>query len=169
VVKWGLQPENAGRRCKPRISGYPIPGQRMLIVKMGEQVVRRSPCRRRRDPLLEDHLSEPQGEASLCWNRKIMSAEKRPAFFDAEEREVIESFEAAPESGAVCPSPPEERAKAGAEWRALVEKASARKAITLRLEERDIERLEAIARQRGLPYQTPVSSIRGGNVARGGD
>jgi hypothetical protein len=61
-----------------------------------------------------------------------MSAEKRPAFFDDEEREVIESFEAALESGAARPSPPEERAKAGAEWRALVEKASTRKALTLR-------------------------------------
>ena len=88
-----------------------------------------------------------------------MSAEKRPAFFDAEEREAIESFEAALESGVVRPSPPEERAKASAEWRALVEKASARKAITLRLQERDIERLKAIARQRGLPYQTLVSSV----------
>ena len=88
-----------------------------------------------------------------------MSAEKVPAFFDAEEREVIESFEAALETGALRPSPPEERAKAGAEWRALVQKASARKAITLRLQERDIERLKAIARQRGLPYQTLVSSV----------
>src|ERR1700733_1814670 len=88
-----------------------------------------------------------------------MSAEKRPPFFDAEEREAIESFEAALESGTVRPSPPEERAKASAKWRAVVEKASARKAITLRLQERDIERLKAIARQRGLPYQTLVSSV----------
>jgi predicted DNA binding CopG/RHH family protein len=88
-----------------------------------------------------------------------MSAEKRPAFFDVDEQEVIESFEAALESGAVRPSLPEQRAKASAEWRGLVEKASVRKAITLRLQERDIERLKAIARQRGLPYQTLVSSV----------
>jgi hypothetical protein len=68
-----------------------------------------------------------------------MSAEKRSAFFDVEERELIENFEAALESGALRPSSPEERAKAATEWRALVEKASARKAITLRLQERDIE------------------------------
>jgi hypothetical protein len=77
---------------------------------------------------LEDHLSELQGEASLRRSVKSMSAENSPAFFDAEEREVIESFETALESGAVRPSPPEERAKAGAEWRALVEKTSARNA-----------------------------------------
>ena len=88
-----------------------------------------------------------------------MNKEKRPAFFDAEEQDFIESFEAALESGALRPSPPEERAKASAEWRSLVEKASVRKAITLRLQARDIERLKVIARQRGLPYQTLVSSV----------
>ena len=62
-------------------------------------------------------------------------------------------------SGAVRASPAAERDNARAEWEALVAKASARKAITLRLQERDIERLKAIARRRGLPYQTLVSSI----------
>ncbi len=90
---------------------------------------------------------------------ETMSAEKRPAFFDAEEQDLIESFEAALESGALRPSAPEQRAKASAEWQALVVKASTRKAITLRLQERDIERLKTIARQRGLPYQTLVSSV----------
>jgi hypothetical protein len=90
---------------------------------------------------------------------EFMSDVKGPAFFDDEEKDLIESFEAALESGAIRPSPPEERARAAAEWKALVEKASAKKAITLRLQERDIERLKAIARQRGLPYQTLVSSI----------
>jgi len=88
-----------------------------------------------------------------------MSNAKEPTFFDDEEKDLIESFEAALESGSVNPSPPEERAKISAQWKALVEKASAKKAITLRLQERDIERLKAIARQRGLPYQTLVSSI----------
>lgn len=88
-----------------------------------------------------------------------MSAAKEPAFFDDEEKDLIESFEAALESGAIRPNSPEQRAEASAEWQALVEKASAKKAITLRLQERDIERLKAIARQRGLPYQTLISSI----------
>jgi hypothetical protein len=88
-----------------------------------------------------------------------MTREKEPSFFDAEERDLIETFEAALDSGALRPSPPDVRAKASAEWRALVEKASARRSITLRLQERDIERLKVIARRRGLPYQTLVSSV----------
>ena len=52
-------------------------------------------------------------------------------------------------------------------------KASARKAITLRLQQRDIERLKVIAGERGLPYQTLVSSVlhqfaSGTLVERGG-
>ena len=46
----------------------------------------------------------------------------KPAFFDDEERDFIQSFEAALDSGAICPSPLEARAKASAEWRALVER-----------------------------------------------
>ena len=88
-----------------------------------------------------------------------MTGKTPPAFFDAEEHDLIESFEAALESGAIRPSSPVHRAKASDEWRALVEKASARKAVTLRLQTRDIERLKVIARQRGLPYQTLVSSV----------
>ncbi len=88
-----------------------------------------------------------------------MTHEKDPAFLDDEERDLIESFEAALDSGALLPSPPEARAKASAEWQAMVEKASVRKSITLRLQERDIERLKVIARRRGLPYQTLVSSV----------
>ena len=88
-----------------------------------------------------------------------MGEEKKLAFADAEERDLIESFEDALESGAIVPSSSQDRAKASDDWRGLVEKASARRAITLRLQERDIERLKVIARQRGLPYQTLVSSV----------
>jgi hypothetical protein len=88
-----------------------------------------------------------------------MSQKQSPPFLDDEERDFIESFEAALDSGALRPSAPEARAKASAEWKAMVERAATRKAITLRLQERDIERLKVIARQRGLPYQTLVSSV----------
>jgi predicted DNA binding CopG/RHH family protein len=88
-----------------------------------------------------------------------MNREKDARYLDADERDSVESFEAALESGAIRPSSPEARAQAGAERRALVEKASARKSITLRLQERDLERLKVIARRRGLPYQTLVSSV----------
>jgi len=102
-----------------------------------------------------------------------MSPKQPPPFLDDEERDFIESFEAALDSGALRPSPPEARAKASAEWRAMVERAATRKAITLRLQERDIERLKVIARRRGLPYQTLVSSVlhqfaNGTLVERGG-
>ncbi|MGD0185153.1 MAG: hypothetical protein ABSC25_07860 [Roseiarcus sp.] len=90
---------------------------------------------------------------------RTTSDPKATAYFDAEEKELVESFEAALTSGAVRSSPAAERARARGEWESLVAKASARKAITLRLQERDIERLKVIARQRGLPYQTLVSSI----------
>jgi hypothetical protein len=83
----------------------------------------------------------------------------KPPFLDDEERDIIESFEAELDSGSFRPNPPEARPKASAQWRAMVERASARKAITLRLQERDIERLKVIARERGLPYQTLVSSV----------
>ena len=90
---------------------------------------------------------------------ETMNNAKTPAFFDDEEKDLIESFEAALESGAIRPSPTEQRAKISAEWKAVVERSSERKAVTLRLQQRDIERLKVIARQRGLPYQTLVSSI----------
>jgi hypothetical protein len=57
-----------------------------------------------------------------------MTDEKELAFLDDEERDLIESFEAALDSGALRPSAPEACAKASAEWRAMVEEASARKA-----------------------------------------
>jgi hypothetical protein len=57
-----------------------------------------------------------------------MTREKEPVFPDDEERDLIEGFEAALDGGALRPSPPEARAKASAEGRALVEEASARKA-----------------------------------------
>jgi hypothetical protein len=88
-----------------------------------------------------------------------MNDPKRTGFFNTEEKDLIESFEAALTDGAARPSPAAERAKAGAEWKALIEKTSAKKAITLRLQEHDIERLKVIARQRGLPYQTLLSSV----------
>jgi len=53
-----------------------------------------------------------------------MTDEKEAALLDDEERDVIESFEAALDNGAVRPSSPDVRAKASEDWRALVETAS---------------------------------------------
>jgi predicted DNA binding CopG/RHH family protein len=80
-------------------------------------------------------------------------------FFDAEEKELIESFEEALETGALRPSSPAERKALQAKWKKIAKNTAARKAITLRLQQRDIERLKVIALQRGLPYQTLVASV----------
>jgi predicted DNA binding CopG/RHH family protein len=81
------------------------------------------------------------------------------SFFDDDEKEFIESFESALEAGEARKSSPEEVALMRARWKELVETTAEKKAVTLRLQQRDIERLKVIARQRGLPYQTLVSSV----------
>ena len=43
-------------------------------------------------------------------------------------------------------------------WQQVVKNTEKRKAITLRLQNRDITRLKAIARRKGLPYQTFIAS-----------
>ena len=54
--------------------------------------------------------------------------EPAPPFFDGEEREIIETFEAALEKGEVQPNSPEELARINAEWKSIVEAARGRKA-----------------------------------------
>jgi predicted DNA binding CopG/RHH family protein len=85
--------------------------------------------------------------------------EPDPPFFDEEEREIMESYEAALERGEVHENSPEELAKINAEWRAIVEASRARKAISLRLPARDLELIKSIARRRGIPYQTLIGSV----------
>jgi predicted DNA binding CopG/RHH family protein len=82
---------------------------------------------------------------------------KAPEFLDAEEKDLVESFESALEKGEHAAPSNEARAGMTAEWQEALTNTTARKAITLRLQTRDIERLKTIARQRGLPYQTLVS------------
>jgi len=83
---------------------------------------------------------------------------KAPTFLDEEEKELVESFESVLEKG--DHAAPSNKARAGmtAEWQQALANTT-RKAITLRLQTRDIERLKAIARQRGLPYQTLAASV----------
>lgn len=82
-----------------------------------------------------------------------------PPFFDEEERDFIESFEAALENGEVRKSTPAELERLKGEWKAIAANSVRRKAVTLRLQERDIDRLKSIALQKGLPYQTLVASV----------
>ena len=80
-------------------------------------------------------------------------------FFDEEEREIIESYEAALERGEVRENSAHELAEANAEWKAIVEAARARKAISLRLPVRDLDLIKSIAQRRGIPYQTLIGSV----------
>ena len=57
------------------------------------------------------------------------------------------------------PADAERRARLNAEWKAGLDRSTARKPVTLRLQERDIERLKSIANRKGMPYQTLVSSV----------
>ncbi len=85
--------------------------------------------------------------------------EPAPPFFDEEEREIVESYEAALERGEVRENSAQELAEANAGWKEIVEAARARKAISLRLEVRDLELIKSIARRRGIPYQTLIGSV----------
>lgn len=80
-------------------------------------------------------------------------------FFDDEEKDMIEGFERALEAGTVAPKSAAKLKAIRAEWIERVKNTAARKPITLRLQSRDIERLKVIARQRGMPYQTLVTSV----------
>ena len=107
--------------------------------------------------------SKPFTEAA----KPIATIEKIPmklkpaadAFFDAEEKDLIESFEKAIEEGRVPRKSARELAVIRAKWKTLAKNTAERKAITLRVQQRDIERLKVIARQRGMPYQTLVTSV----------
>jgi predicted DNA binding CopG/RHH family protein len=81
------------------------------------------------------------------------------AFFDEEERELIESFEAALEDGRIVPKSKEEIAALNARWQKELGLSAEKKPITLRLQERDITKLKSMAARKGLPYQTLVASV----------
>jgi predicted DNA binding CopG/RHH family protein len=80
-------------------------------------------------------------------------------FFDDEERDLIESFEAAIDDGRIKMPSVAERAKLAAEWQVSAKAFLERKPITLRLQSRDINQLKAIASRKGMPYQTLVASV----------
>ncbi len=80
-------------------------------------------------------------------------------FPDEEEQEFVTDFEAAIESGGVSPQSAVEQKAVRAEWKSVLENTQKRKAVTLRLQERDIKRVKAIARELGMPYQTYLASV----------
>ena len=57
------------------------------------------------------------------------------------------------------PRPPERREAVRKEWQEVLRETQKRKAVTLRLQERDILRVKTIARELGIPYQTYLASV----------
>jgi predicted DNA binding CopG/RHH family protein len=74
-------------------------------------------------------------------------------YFDAEEREDIEALL---RGEYVQDQPLKERMKA---LKKLAANTSRKKPVTLRLYEKDITSLKAIAMQEGMPYQTLLASV----------
>jgi predicted DNA binding CopG/RHH family protein len=90
-----------------------------------------------------------------------MMAPREPIdpYFDDEEKELIESIEAAIDDGSITMPTEAERAKLAAEWQASAKAFLGRKPVTLRIQGGDISRLKAIASRKGMPYQTLIASI----------
>lgn len=88
-----------------------------------------------------------------------MKKSKTVPFFDDEEKALIESAETVFDRSDFKPADAERRARLNAEWKAGLDRTTARKPVTLRLQQRDIARLKAIASRKGMPYQTLVSSV----------
>lgn len=77
-------------------------------------------------------------------------------YFDDEERDMIESFE----NSNVKIKPISEKRKKF--WQQVAANSIAerkKKALSLRLGERDIDRIKAKAAKKGLPYQTLIASV----------
>lgn len=80
-------------------------------------------------------------------------------YLDDEERETMEALDAAIDRGEIIPPTEEARLQLNERWQEILKENQERKAITLRLQLRDISLLKTIARRRGVPYQTLVSSV----------
>ena len=82
-----------------------------------------------------------------------------PPYLDDEERQMMESLDAAMDRGEIKPKTADEVAKINEHWNEVLQASTQRKAITLRLQNRDLSMLKSIARRRGIPYQTLVTSV----------
>ena len=80
-------------------------------------------------------------------------------FLDEEEKDIVTSFETAIEDGRIPSQSIAEQKPVRAEWQNILENTQKRKAVTLRLQERDIKRVKTIAREIGMPYQTYLASV----------
>lgn len=80
-------------------------------------------------------------------------------YLDSEEQEIMEAFDAAIDQGRITPPDAAQRTALNDHWNGTLRESQRRKAITLRVQTRDLSRLKSIAQRRGIPYQTLVSSI----------
>ncbi|MGV6810324.1 MAG: hypothetical protein ACWA5U_10660 [bacterium] len=87
-----------------------------------------------------------------------MNKQMNDQFLDQEEKDLIESFNQAIVEGKFKPSSPKEQIEKKQFWKTVVEHTEKRRAVTLRIQQRDIERLKVMARKKGLPYQTFIAS-----------
>ena len=89
---------------------------------------------------------------------KVKQIQNDPDFLDNEQQNMIESLNAAIDAGDFVPSQEKDVAEKKAFWKQAVINTEKRRAITLRLQARDIDRLKVLARRKGLPYQTFIAS-----------
>lgn len=82
-----------------------------------------------------------------------------PPFLDEEERELIESFENDIDSWKIKKPSEEERREINNLWKQRVINTREKKAITLRLQKRDIYSFKIEAEKKGIPYQTLLASV----------
>ena len=76
-----------------------------------------------------------------------------------EEQELEETLGVAFETGTIKTPSKKELKTSKAKWKLAMENTLRRRAITLRLQERDISRLKVQAQELGMPYQTYLSSV----------
>lgn len=80
-------------------------------------------------------------------------------FFDDDEKALLTEFEAAIEDGRISAHSASGQERVRDEWKDVLAQSQKRKAVTLRLQERDITRVKTIAREMGMPYQTYLASV----------
>jgi predicted DNA binding CopG/RHH family protein len=88
-----------------------------------------------------------------------MSKTPEPPYLDEEERELLSEVEKALEAGKIVPKTEAEMEALRTHWKSIAHNTAKHKAITLRLQERDIRRLKSQAKEKGLPYQTYLTSV----------
>ncbi|MCY4183322.1 MAG: hypothetical protein OXF43_10625 [Gammaproteobacteria bacterium] len=92
-------------------------------------------------------------------NKPVPAPGHDAPFLDEEEERSIREIEAAIDKGEIQPPSAERLDALRQEWREVLRETQKRKAVTLRLQERDILRVKTIARELGIPYQTFLASV----------